>query len=164
MQVFNTDFGHCIIDTIMGSHIVKNENLCFSKVTNFRMKGNKHKKNNIVSQRNKCRVHFLFNHSLKYPIDICPTELRKFESKVPRQVKSHCCHFTAFHFLVTLASTNVLHTYIIFIKTRVHTLMCAHTYVHMRVQRCTGTRAHKHRHMKESFKKAKKFNSGVLRN
>lgn len=141
MQVFNTDFGHCIIDTIMGSHIVKNENLCFSKVTNFRMKGNKHKKNNIVSQRNKCRLHFLFNHSLKYPIDICPTELRKFESKVPGQVKSHCCHFTAFHFLVTLAPTNVLHTYIIFYQNS-----CTYTHVHTHMYTCVyrGAQAHMH--------------------
>lgn len=148
----------------MGSHIVKNGSLCFSKVTNFRMKGNKHKKNNTVSQRNKWRLHALFYHSLEYPIDIYPTEMRRIESKFSRQVKSHCCHFTAFHFLVTLAPTNVLHTYIISIKTRVYIHLCAHTYVHMRVQRCTGTHAHKHRHMKESFKKTKQFNSGVLRN
>lgn len=87
--------------------------------------------------------------------DICPTELIGFESKPPRQVKSHCCHFSAFHSLVTLAPNNVLHTYIMFINTHAYIHSCVHIYVHMHVQRYTGTYAHKHGHMKESFKKTK---------
>lgn len=86
---------------------------------------------------------FCFYHILEYPVDICPTELMRFESKVPRQVKSHCCHFTAFHSLVTLAPTNVLHTYIMFINTHAYIHSCAHTYVHMRVV-YRGTQAHMH--------------------